>query len=50
MYRKNKQHLQKSMFGSINSLPEKILRVSTDYRGGNWNQLPAREDPEAARS
>jgi len=26
MFVRNEQHLQKSMFGSINSLPEKILK------------------------
>ena len=47
MYRKNKQHLQKSMFGSINSLPEKILkRLEASWAGTFYQHIFVRIDED----
>ena len=40
MFTRNEQHLQKSMFGSINSLPEKILkRLEASWAGTFYEQV-----------
>ncbi len=45
MYRKNKQHLQKSMFGTINSLPEKVRkRLEESWAGDFYREYFVRMD------
>ncbi|MCJ7737435.1 MAG: transposase [Anaerolineae bacterium] len=47
MFVRNKQHLQKLMFGSINSLPEKILkRLEASWAGTFYEQVFVRIDED----
>jgi len=47
MFERNQQHLQVSMFGSINSLPEKILkRVEASWAGTFYHQVFVRIDED----